>query len=77
MVVFTTNIAETSLTIPGVKLVIDSGFSKEVEYDQVNKISVLNLQRISKSSADQRKGRAGRIEPGLCVRLYSENELEL
>lgn len=64
MVVFTTNVAETSLTIPGVKLVVDVGLAKEVRYDQARRLSVIELVRISKSSADQRKGRAGRISSG-------------
>ncbi len=77
MVVFTTNVAETSLTVPGVVLVIDSGFAKEAEYDARRRMTVLELRRIAKSSANQRKGRAGRIEPGVCVRLYHEKELDL
>jgi ATP-dependent helicase HrpB len=52
MVVFCTNIAETSITIPGVTLVIDSGYSKESEYDPEKRINILSLKRISKSSAD-------------------------
>jgi ATP-dependent helicase HrpB len=67
MVVFTTNVAETSLTIPGVKLVIDVGLAKEVRYDQARRLSVIELVRISRSSAEQRKGRAGRISSGMIV----------
>jgi len=66
MVVFTTNVAETSLTIPGVTLVVDAGLAKEVRYDQTRRLSVVELVTISRSSADQRKGRAGRIAPGKC-----------
>ena len=66
MVVFTTNVAETSLTIPGVKLVIDSGLAKEVRYDQERRLSIVELVLVSKSSAKQRQGRAGRICEGKC-----------
>lgn len=76
MVVFTTNVAETSLTIPGVKLVIDSGWAKEARFDQVRRLQVVELVRISRSSADQRKGRAGRIEEGHCIRLFKDEDLE-
>ena len=77
MIVFCTNIAETSLTIPGVRLVIDSGFAKEANYDVVKRTNVLDLVIIPKSLADQRKGRAGRIENGLCIRLYEEEKLNI
>jgi ATP-dependent RNA helicase DHX8/PRP22 len=52
MIVFTTNVAETSLTVPGVKLVIDSGFAKEAEYYPEKRVNILELKRIAKSSAD-------------------------
>ena len=71
-VVCCTNIAETSLTIPGVKFVIDAGQSKKMTYDHESRISALVLQNNSKASAKQRKGRAGRIESGFCYRLCSE-----
>jgi HrpA-like RNA helicase len=70
MFVFTTNVAETSLTVPNIDLVIDSGLAKEAYYDPLSKMTVLKQLRIAKSSADQRKGRAGRTEEGICVRLY-------
>lgn len=63
-VVFCTNIAETSLTVPGVRLVIDSGYAKEAFYNVERRVNVLELKIIAKSSAEQRKGRAGRIENG-------------
>ncbi|KAH9500606.1 hypothetical protein Btru_077072 [Bulinus truncatus] len=72
-IVFATNCAETSITIDGVKFVIDTGVAKEVKYDAKKNISVLGTHVISKSSADQRKGRAGRTASGKCFRLYSEN----
>lgn len=75
LVVFSTNVAETSLTVPGVKIVIDTGLSKEAKYDAKRRSKVLELTWISKASADQRKGRAGRLSEGVCVRLYSQETL--
>ncbi|CAF0845315.1 unnamed protein product [Adineta steineri] len=75
MVIFCTNVAETSLTIPNVRLVIDSGWAKEARYDTKRRLTVIETVRISRSSADQRKGRAGRTAPGHCVRLYEDKEL--
>ena len=76
MVVFCTNVAETSLTIPNVQLVIDSGWAKEARYDVKRRLTVIETVRISLSSANQRKGRAGRTVAGHCVRLYEKNELK-
>lgn len=76
MVVFCTNVAETSLTIPNVRLVIDSGWAKEARYNVKRRLTVIETVRISRSSADQRKGRAGRTAPGHCVRLYADEELK-
>ncbi|OQR82251.1 hypothetical protein ACHHYP_16328 [Achlya hypogyna] len=76
-VIFATDVAETSITIPGVVFVIDSGLKKAVCYDHVRKISSLKVQAIAQSSAIQRTGRAGRTQPGQCIRLYSEREFEL
>lgn len=70
-VVVATNVAETSLTIPGIRLVIDSGLARIPRYDPVRGINTLWIERISRASADQRAGRAGRTGPGLCVRLWS------
>jgi HrpA-like RNA helicase len=75
MVVFCTNVAETSLTVPGVKIVIDSGLAKEARYDATRRMTIVELVRISRSSADQRKGRAGRLSEGVCIRLFHETEL--
>ncbi|KAK2139100.1 hypothetical protein LSH36_2033g00000 [Paralvinella palmiformis] len=72
-VVFATNCAETSITIPGIKYVVDIGLSKEKQFDCKKNMSSLKVCYISKSSADQRKGRAGRVEPGQCYRLYNES----
>ena len=73
-VVFATDVAETSITIDGVRFVIDSGMSKESIFDPRRQITVLETRRISKSSAEQRRGRAGRTSSGVCYRLYSEEE---
>ena len=71
-VVVATNIAETSITINGVVYVIDPGFSKQNVYDPRTRISSLLVTPISKASARQRAGRAGRTRPGKCFRLYTE-----
>nr|XP_043638906.1 ATP-dependent RNA helicase DEAH12, chloroplastic [Erigeron canadensis] len=73
-VIFSTNLAETSLTIPGVKYVLDSGMVKESRFEPATGMNVLRVCKISQSSANQRAGRAGRTEPGKCYRLYSEND---
>ena len=70
--VLATNIAETSLTIPGVRVVVDSGLMRRARFDPVTGMSRLETQRISRSSAEQRQGRAGRTEPGVCYRAWSE-----
>ncbi len=71
-VVLATNIAETSLTIQGVRIVVDSGLVRRSIFDPATGMSRLETQRISRASADQRQGRAGRVEPGVCYRLWSE-----
>ncbi|KAK8663837.1 hypothetical protein V6N13_083642 [Hibiscus sabdariffa] len=76
-IVFATNIAETSLTIPGIKYVIDSGMVKESKFEPGTGMNVLKVCWISQSSANQRAGRAGRTEPGRCYRLYTETDFEL
>ncbi|MEM9423999.1 MAG: ATP-dependent RNA helicase [Spirochaetota bacterium] len=75
-VILATNIAETSLTIEGVTVVIDSGLAKLSHFDSYSQHAELREGRISKASAEQRKGRAGRIAPGLCYRLYSRAEYQ-
>ncbi|WP_234494523.1 ATP-dependent helicase HrpB [Vibrio maritimus] len=75
-VVLATNIAETSLTIEGIRLVVDSGLENQAWFDLKTGISKLEQGRIAQSSAIQRAGRAGRTEPGLCVRLYSESQFQ-
>jgi ATP-dependent helicase HrpB len=71
-VVLATNIAETSLTIPGVTAVIDSGLARRSHFDPVTGMSRLELERISRAASDQRCGRAGRVAPGECYRLWGE-----
>ncbi|KAJ7008259.1 ATP-dependent RNA helicase DEAH13-like isoform X1 [Populus alba x Populus x berolinensis] len=71
LVVVATNVAETSLTIPGIKYVVDTGREKVKNYNSSNGMEAYEVQWISKASADQRKGRAGRTGPGHCYRLYS------
>lgn len=75
--IVSTNIAETSVTIDGIRFVIDSGKVKEMNYDTTSRMSTLQEFRISKASAEQRKGRAGRTGPGICYRLYSEDQYSL
>ena len=73
-VVVSTNVAETSLTIDGVRLVIDSGLARIPRFDANRGINTLLVEKISQSSADQRSGRAGRTAPGICMRLWSRDE---
>jgi len=73
-VVLATAIAETSLTIQGVRVVIDSGLSRVARYDPARGLTRLETVRVSQASADQRRGRAGRTEPGVCYRLWDEAE---
>uniref|UniRef100_A0A4W3IGS8 ATP-dependent RNA helicase DHX33 n=1 Tax=Callorhinchus milii TaxID=7868 RepID=A0A4W3IGS8_CALMI len=75
-VILSTNIAETSITIPGIKYVVDSGMVKAKRYNPESGLEVLAVQRISKAQAWQRAGRAGREDRGLCYRLYTEEEFE-
>jgi ATP-dependent helicase HrpB len=71
-VVLATNIAETSLTIQGIRIVVDSGLERRPMFDPVTGMGRLETARISRASADQRQGRAGRVEPGVCYRAWSE-----
>jgi ATP-dependent helicase HrpB len=71
-VVLATNIAETSLTIDGVRVVVDAGLARVPRFDPGSGMTRLDTQRISRASATQRAGRAGRLEPGVCYRLWSE-----
>jgi ATP-dependent helicase HrpB len=73
-VVVATNVAETSLTIDGIRCVIDSGLARIPRYDPYRGVNTLLIEKISRASADQRAGRAGRTAPGLCRRLWSQEE---
>ncbi|HWB59623.1 MAG TPA: ATP-dependent helicase HrpB [Chthoniobacteraceae bacterium] len=73
-VVVSTNVAETSLTIDGVRVVIDSGVARIARFDPYRGINTLLVEKISRASADQRAGRAGRTAPGRCIRLWTERE---
>jgi ATP-dependent helicase HrpA len=75
-IVLATNVAETSLTVPRIKAVIDTGLARVSRYSIRNKVQRLPVEKISRSSADQRKGRCGRIAPGLCIRLYSAEDYD-
>ena len=73
-IIFSTRIAENSVTIDGVKIIVDTGVSREKFYDQQRNMSILKVNNISQSSAIQRKGRAGRTSSGVCFRLFSEQD---
>ncbi|MGN6487838.1 MAG: ATP-dependent helicase HrpB, partial [Devosia sp.] len=73
-VVLATSIAETSLTIEGVRIVVDSGFRRAPAYEPAIGLTVLETRRISRAAAEQRRGRAGRVEPGVCYRLWGEGQ---
>jgi HrpA-like RNA helicase len=75
-VILSTNIAETSVTIDGIRFVVDSGKAKEMLHSPVTGMASLQECWISQASADQRKGRAGRTGPGFCYRLYSKTEFD-
>lgn len=75
-VVLATNIAETSLTIDGVRVVVDAGLARVPRFDPASGMTRLDTQRISRASATQRAGRAGRLEPGVCYRLWSQAQHE-
>ena len=73
-VVLATNVAETSLTVPGIRYVIDSGTARISRYSYRAKVQRLPIEAVSQASANQRKGRCGRVEPGICIRLFSEED---
>ncbi|NBC95222.1 MAG: DUF3418 domain-containing protein, partial [Deinococcus-Thermus bacterium] len=75
-VILATNVAETSLTVPGIRHVIDSGLARISRYAARSKVQRLPVEPISQASADQRKGRCGRVAPGVCIRLYSEEDYQ-
>src|SRR5699024_279525 len=73
-IVLATNVAETSLTVPGIHYVIDPGLARLSRYSVRSKVQRLPIEKISQSSANQRAGRCGRIAEGICIRLYSEED---
>lgn len=73
-IVLATNVAETSLTVPGIKYVIDPGTARISRYSYRTKVQRLPIEPISQASANQRKGRCGRVSEGICIRLYSEDD---
>ncbi len=75
-IVIATNVAESSLTVPGIRFVIDPGTARISRYSPRSKTQRLPIEAVSRASADQRKGRCGRIGPGICVRLFSEEDYE-
>jgi ATP-dependent helicase HrpA len=75
-VILATNVAETSLTVPGIRYVIDSGLVRISRYSYRSKVQRLPIEPVSKASANQRSGRCGRLGPGICVRLYDEDDFD-
>ncbi len=75
-IIVATNIAETSITIPGIRYVIDTGLARISQYMPRSRTTALPVQTISRSSADQRLGRCGRIEDGVCIRLYTQEDYD-
>ncbi|RJP86426.1 MAG: ATP-dependent RNA helicase HrpA [Desulfobacteraceae bacterium] len=75
-IVVATNVAETSITVPGIRYVVDTGVARISNYDPRTRTTTLPISPVSKSSADQRKGRCGRVADGICIRLFSEEDYE-
>jgi len=75
-IILSTNVAETSLTVPGIKYVIDTGKARINRYNYKTKVQRLPIEKISQSNADQRKGRCGRVSEGICIRLFSEEDFQ-
>ena len=73
-VVLATNVAETSLTVPGIRYVVDTGLARVNRYSYRNKVELLQTEKISRASANQRAGRCGRVAAGVCIRLYAEDD---
>ncbi|MER2518213.1 MAG: ATP-dependent RNA helicase HrpA [Candidatus Accumulibacter phosphatis] len=76
-IVLATNVAETSLTVPGIRYVVDSGLARIKRYSYRNKVEQLQIEKISQASANQRAGRCGRVAAGVCIRLYEEQDFAL
>ena len=75
-IVLATNVAETSLTVPGIRFVIDPGLARVKRYSYRNKVEQLHIEPISQAAANQRAGRCGRVAAGICIRLYEESDFE-
>lgn len=75
-IILTTNVAETSLTVPNIRYVIDSGLARVKRYSYRNKVEQLQIEPISQAAANQRAGRCGRVSDGICIRLYSEQDYQ-
>ncbi len=75
-IVLATNVAETSITVPGIRSVIDTGLARVARYSPRSKLLRLPIEPVSRASADQRRGRCGRVGPGTCIRLYGEQDFE-
>ncbi|GAA4740582.1 ATP-dependent RNA helicase HrpA [Gordonia alkaliphila] len=75
-IVLSTNVAETSLTVPGIRYVIDTGTARISRYSTRTKVTRLPIEKVSQASARQRAGRCGRVAPGICIRLYSEDDFD-
>ena len=75
-IILSTNVAESSLTVPGIRYVVDTGTARISRYAARSKVQRLPIEPISRASADQRKGRCGRVADGVCIRLYSEEDFE-
>ena len=75
-IVLATNVAETSLTVPGIRYVIDTGLARLNRYSYRNKVEQLQVEKISRASANQRAGRCGRVMSGICIRLYPEEDYQ-
>jgi ATP-dependent helicase HrpA len=73
-IVLATNVAETSITVPGVRYVVDTGTARISRYNRRTKLQRLPIEPVSRASADQRAGRCGRVAPGICIRLYGEED---
>ncbi len=76
-IVLATNVAETSLTVPGIRYVVDSGLARVKRYSYRNKVEQLQIEKIAQASANQRAGRCGRVAAGVCIRLYQEQDFAL
>jgi ATP-dependent helicase HrpA len=73
-IILATNVAETSLTVPGIRFVVDTGLARVNRYSYRNKVELLQVEPVSQASANQRAGRCGRVAAGVCIRLYSEED---